>query len=108
LTQKGAAGADFDQVLSTYNVTQILQPFKSINTQLDHTYKIQFSAVNAVADFMKILAAFTFVDYVEQVPYYYTTFNPNDFTPGNQYSLAKINAAQAWDISKGSKIWVTL
>jgi hypothetical protein len=26
LTQKGAAGADFDQVLSTYNVTQILLP----------------------------------------------------------------------------------
>lgn len=109
LLQPGAAGAAFDQVLKTFNVTQILQPFKGISVALDHTYKIHFTSVSLVGSFMKSLSAFTFVDYVEQIPLYYATFKPNDLDSIQQYSLKKINASKAWDISKGnSKVVIAI
>ncbi len=88
---------------ATYGIDSIYYPFKGLgNDTLDHTCAIRFHNTAQAGQFILDLKGMTACHYVEEVPMHITTFTPNDPQFSNQWSLQKIEAPAAWNVSKGS------
>lgn len=91
-----------------YSVQKIRASFFfSKNHQLRNTLRVYFSEINEIQSFIKDLEVLPQIEYAEPVPLHRTTLTPNDLggnsTNGTgQWSLWKINAQAAWDISVGN------
>jgi hypothetical protein len=72
--------------------------------KLKNTLQIEFQDIQNVDRFTKDLESFPFIEYAEKKELHVHFLTPNDqyFNSTNQWSLFKINAQQAWDISTGS------
>jgi len=90
------------KIVSQYGITKIAVPFKSKNAGLQHVYKINFSNTADVNALIREMNQFSFLEYAEKAPIYQLTDTPNDFASGQQWSLDKIHAAQAWEVAAGS------
>ncbi|MEZ5172350.1 MAG: S8 family serine peptidase [Bacteroidia bacterium] len=101
--------ADFlKEFENKYGVEKIRASFFfSKNPQLRNTLRIYFSEADEIQSFIKDLSSLPQIEYVEPVPLHRTTLTPNDLggnsTNGTgQWSLWKINAQAAWDITVGN------
>jgi serine protease len=86
-----------------YGVTYCYHACEHISPTLDKFYLMKFDSVGQVDKMMLDMHLLPYIEYVEKVPKFYLFDLPNDYNPAEQYSLVKINAAQAWDITQGNK-----
>jgi subtilisin family serine protease len=85
-----------------YQMDSCTRPFMGFSVDsLDRTYLLHFRDTAKTQLCMDTLRSLAIIDYVEQVPLYRTSFVVNDLNV-NQWGLVKINASQAWDVSRGS------
>lgn len=89
-------------LVALYHMNACYRPFAGLGSDsLDRTYCLLFSDTAKTKLCMDTLRSLPIVDAVEQVPIYHTNYVPNDVN-SNQWGLLKINAENAWNISKGS------
>jgi len=101
LTPYDSADVVFNQIVSDYSITEIAHPFGGLNDDtLDYTYKLYFEDTFNVTSLINEIELLTWVDYCEKAPLFSTSYIPNDLHL-NQWYLDKIEAPEAWDISKG-------
>jgi subtilisin family serine protease len=92
---------DLNTLFFTYGIDTIKKPFPGLNATLDKTYRIHFRNIQMIDALITELSLMFFVEYAEKAPLYRISYLPNDIHP-SQWALNKINAIQAWDISRGS------
>jgi subtilisin family serine protease len=92
---------DLNALYLTFGIDTIKKPFPGLNTTLDKTYRIYFQQIQLIDALITELSLIPFIEYAEKAPLYKVSYLPNDIHP-SQWALSKINAIQAWDISKGS------
>lgn len=85
----------------SYSIDTLYKPFKLPGTVLDKVYRIKFLNAALVENLITELELISDIEFAEKVPLYRTTAMPNDFDP-QQWSLEKIDAEQAWDITTGT------
>jgi len=92
------------RLISKYKVTEIYQPFASLNSAiLQRTYQINFEAATDIDQFIQELGELSVIDYAEKVPYNRAAMTPNDANyAADQWYLPVIDAAKAWNISTGN------
>lgn len=90
-----------DALFLTSGLDSIYKPFPLIGTALDSVYRVVFPNALQVNALIPVLEALPYVEYVEKNPIVFNTHTPNDLL-NNQWSLAKIDAEQAWNYSTGS------
>jgi subtilisin family serine protease len=100
--------------LSNYGFFQQIKGYKIESAEISfplakdplikNVIRIQIGDINKVDEMIQILGKSENVEYAERVPLLRSTLSPNDtyYTPGYQWSLFKVNAASAWDISTGN------
>lgn len=92
-------------ILATFGVDSLYRPFHSGHPALAHIYRMEFSSIAATATLIAQLELLPFVDYAEKVPLVTTVgdavFIPTDLQ-ASQWSLTKIQAPLAWDVSVGN------
>lgn len=88
-------------IISTYGITNMWTPFPSLTNELDRTYEVEFSEPASIDALIIELELLSYIEYAEKKPLFKTSFIPND-VQGSQWGLTKINAVQAWDISRGN------
>ncbi len=94
--------------VNTFGITSVRRTFFfAKNTGLQRIFRVYFTN-NAQADgFVAELKALPQVEFAEKVPFMRTTYTPSDLKPNvsgtlaGQWQLYKINALQAWDLSRG-------
>ena len=100
------------EVFSRYETRTLTPTFEgSEDTRLSRIYTVGFDQAQEVDAYLAELAVLPYVEYVEKVPLYRideeptpSVFEPNDRRLFNDmYHLDLIDAAEAWDISKGSE-----
>lgn len=98
-----------------YGIISIVKPFYTADdVKLQNTYKIHFTDIFEIENLIRELSELQITDYAEPAPVYYTSYAPNDDYYVNndvnywllgdantRWHLDVINAAAAWDISKG-------
>ncbi len=92
------------QILNQFAFDTIYKAFTAQDPVIERIYRMEFADVNGTNLLISQLEALSFIEYAEQVPLIQTTgtsYFPNDLQP-QQWGLTKVNAVQAWDISKGS------
>ncbi len=107
-------GANMEEVLSaaTMSVTSVRPMFKrqmiernTTSVDLSRFYVVTFSSSEDAFSLAEQVSELSAVQYAEPWFTYAVevepAFTPNDPQFGSQYGLAKIQAAQAWDISQG-------
>lgn len=102
LTAYAQADQQMRKMVSQYGITKVAVPFKTKNAGLQKVYKISFTNFAQVNALIKDLYQFSFLEYAEKAPIYQLSDTPNDFASSQQWSLEKINAAQAWNVAEGS------
>ena len=85
-----------------FKITSMKTPFYGVDSGLNLVYRIQFERTDLGDSLIKTLQQYDFIEYAEKVPLYRISYVPDDFNSNVLWGLAKINATQAWDISKGS------
>lgn len=89
-------------LVNLYHMDTCYQPFTNLGADtLERTYLLRFSDTAKMELCRDTLRSLSVIDYVEKVPLRRTSLVPNDLN-GNQYSLTKISAQLAWNISQGS------
>lgn len=93
--------------IEKYGITEVQKSFYfSDNIDLQHIIRIYFKEKFLVAELIADLQGLEQVEYAEMVPLLRKTYTPNDMGSNSQNSgnwhLYKINAREAWDISKGN------
>lgn len=83
-----------------YGLQSLRKPFKTQDIHLQHTYEIVFNPGEDLWDFIHDLNQISWVEFAEAIPVYYLQHTPDDLK-NIQWSLAKVEAEKAWDISKG-------
>ncbi|HLP51552.1 MAG TPA: S8 family serine peptidase [Chitinophagales bacterium] len=90
------------QLVPLYQMDTCYRPFMGLNNDtLEQTYCLRFSDTAKMDLCRDTLRTLAMIEYVEKVPLHRTSFVPNDFD-GSQWSLLKISAQLAWNISQGS------
>jgi len=98
-------GDSIKTVFARYNVTQTEQPFTILNDiNLNKTYRLTFSDIINVENFITDLQQISAVEYSEKVPAIYTTAVPNDPMQPYHLPLVNSNAASNIHISSGNAI----
>jgi subtilisin family serine protease len=99
------------KIADKYAVTGFKRPFyQTKSTDLLNTYMLEFSDYTDIDNILAELKSDPNVEYAEHVPLFYTSYVPNDpyygytanLSANADWHLDKINAAAAWDITKGS------
>lgn len=90
---------------SDWGIVKITTPFKQAQSKdLNQVLQVSFTDPANIDELIELLSAFPYIEYAEPVPYNSYGFQPNDMqnnTTSGQWGLWKINAREAWDISKG-------
>jgi subtilisin family serine protease len=101
------------RILSGFEIIEVLRLHPDIKDEkLRRTYQIQLQDVYQVDAVIKKLSTHAAIEYAEKKELHRTFLTPNDLGPNatntagtsptnNQWSLHKIQAQQAWDISTG-------
>lgn len=101
-------------IANKYGITEIRRSFyMAKDEKLLRTYKVFFNKIYNVESLIKDLEAQNVVEYAEKLPVFKLSYVPNDpiysQTSGSgsgtmhfNWHLTKINAAAAWNITKGS------
>ncbi len=93
----------FTKYLKDYKILEVRQLHPNIDdNKLNRTYQIQLEDYSKVDVLARKLNQNPIIEYAELKPLFYSTMTPNDTYYGSQWSLPKINAEQAWDMSTGS------
>jgi len=92
------------ELIGKYGVTSAEKPYyQAIDSKdLLRIYKVAFTSINQVEDLIRDLSTNPLVEYAEKVPEMKLFYTPNDPSYGTQWHLAKINAANAWNIFNGT------
>lgn len=90
---------------SDWGIYKITTPFKQADSKdLQQVLQVSFKEPANIDELIELLSAFPYIEYAEAVPYNSFGFQPNDMqtnSTSGQWGLWKINAREAWDISKG-------
>ena len=89
-----------NMLYTNYGIDTIIKPFPGLNATLDKTYRVVFSQINQINNLIADFQALPYIEYAEKAPLYRTSITPNDLQ-STQWSLAKINAMNAWGITTG-------
>ncbi len=94
-------------LVEDFGIYKVRQPFHMTTSEdLKHTVVVYFNESAKIFDLLYRLKGAKDIDYAERIPYYTTTYTPNDLGPqsgsGNQWGLYQIQAEQAWNISTGN------
>ena len=97
----------FEELTSRFEIESINCPFKTLDKKLQLTYLLKIDEnASSKADVrdrvMEYLHEMEFIEYVEYLPIFEMTAEPNDPSYSQQWHLPKINASSAWDISLGN------
>lgn len=92
---------ELNAAFELFGVTEVKNPFRGINAQLDQTYRVQFDNGENIDAFIKSLQEITIVEYAEYVPYFKPQYVPNDVALQQNY-FNVIQAEEAWELSTGS------
>lgn len=96
-------------LISTYNITKAESPFYfSKSDVLKRTFRLHFNNTKLVDALVKKLELMNIVEYAEKVPLNKVIYTPNDtyYTDSSvngQWNLYKINAAKAWNVTRGNR-----
>lgn len=94
------------QMASEYKITRLSRPFHMVKNEkkLSNVFLVEFSEYNKIDLFIRQLQETGKLDYAEKVPLTRTTLTPNDpnYNASTQWSLFKINASNAWNVSTGN------
>lgn len=89
-------------LVALYQMDSCYRPFRGLgNDTLERVYRLCFSDTAKTQKCIDTLLTMPFIEYVERAPIHYTSFTPNDLNV-NQWSLTKINAQSAWNVTQGS------
>jgi serine protease len=88
-------------LVNAYGIQTIKKPFRTPDPRLQCIYEFHFSAKDRVESLITELQKLPWVGYAEKVPIDRMDVTPNDLN-FLQWSLTRINAQAAWDISTGS------
>jgi len=94
-----------NQLVSKYKITQVIHKFPNCkNNDLRKVYEVNFTNYSGVENLIRDLSQYSFIKFAEKEMLNRIFYSPSDtiYQGNNQWALAKINAEQAWDISKGS------
>lgn len=87
---------------STHKVKEVKKSFQKIaSKRLNRIYTLTLEDSVKRNSLIDALQKLPEVEKVEKIPLYETFFTPNDIHP-NQWNLPKIQAENAWDLSRGS------
>ena len=92
----------FIDLCKSYDIQEIVCPFKTKNENVQNIYRVKFSNYTMVDEFTRILSEMPEVEYAEKSPVLRIFSTPDDPDTTQQYYLSKINAYNAWDLSTGS------
>lgn len=93
---------EFNQIISSFDITDILQPFSGIGSDtLDFTYKLHFDDTLGVDQLVNDMNDLAWVEYCEKAPLFKTSYTPDDYD-AEQWYLDKIDAFEGWDYTQGS------
>ncbi len=92
-------GAKWDDLVGRFGIFDTRHPFQTPEVQ--DVAAVYFSRHDKVASLVEELEKWPSVVYAEQVPLYRTTHIPND-TASEQYSIDRIQLAEAWNITRGA------
>lgn len=88
-------------------IKEAVLPFWNANNKaLARVVRVSLKDTTGVLDLIQQINLNPICDYAEPVPMAYLDYQPNDLRPntlGNQWHLYRIQALEAWDISKGNK-----
>lgn len=90
-----------DLLFTASGLDSIYRPFPLPGTALDSVYRVVFPNAAQVDVLISTLGALPYVEYAEKNPLAFTFNTPNDLQSG-QWSLYKVQAEEAWNISTGS------
>src|SRR5687767_11887929 len=94
------------EMASKYNVTRLSRPFHMVKNdkKLSNVFLLEFADYSKVDLIIRQLVETGKLEYAEKVPLTKTTLTPNDpdFNASTQWSLFKINAPLAWNVSTGN------
>lgn len=96
----------FKPVTDAYGIIEVKQLHPDIaDKKLMNTYQVVFEEIYRIDELISYFQLLPEVEYAEPKTLHKLFITPNDqyFNSSNQWSLFKINAAQAWDISMGSE-----
>jgi PKD repeat protein len=104
------AASFLENIRKTYSITGMERPFDLNNdSKLLRTYRLDFSDPSEIEEIMETLRRNPDMEYAERVPYNRIEYVPNDtlyniknFSANLKWHLDRIQAEQAWDITKGS------
>lgn len=92
----------FLQLMATYQVSAIVKPFRTADTSLQHIYRASFANAAMVGSFISDLQNLSCVEYAEGAPLCSVSALPNDYSSTTQWSLAMIDAPNAWNVTTGT------
>jgi subtilisin family serine protease len=95
-----------EELANHYNLNRVRKPFHfAKDKSISEVYQLFFEEGQELA-FAQELERLNIVTYAEQIPIMRPTLTPNDLGPetgtNSQWSLWKVNAQQAWDITTGN------
>lgn len=97
-----------NSIKEEYGIYKVLKLYPNHkNELLSRTFEIRFSEHARILELTERLSALPNIEYAERKELHRTTYTPNDtyynanFNNG-QWALFQINAAEAWDISRGN------
>lgn len=92
------------ELIGKYGVNFAEKPYHQATDSKDlmRIYKVGFTSITQVEDLIRDLSNNPLVEYAEKVPEMKLFYTPNDPSYGTQWHLAKINAANAWNVFNGT------
>lgn len=99
-----AALPGMKSLIAKYGINFAEKPYYQATDSKDlmRIYKVGFTNIMQVEDLIRDLQLNPLVEYAEKVPEMKLFYTPNDPSYGIQWHLAKINAANAWNVYNGT------
>lgn len=84
-----------------YGIHHLKKPFRTQDPRLQNIYEIRFSIHEGTDRLISEIETLPYVEFAERVPIYRMDLTPNDMS-FLLWSLNRVDATEAWDISTGS------
>ncbi|HLG02906.1 MAG TPA: hypothetical protein VI731_04885, partial [Bacteroidia bacterium] len=93
---------DLGLLVPEYKIISIRKAFKTPHVSLQSIYKLTFTEHERANELISDLEKLNYIEYAERAPLYEVDYIPNDYSASQQWSLEKIDATDAWNITTGS------
>lgn len=100
--QPGETIDALDDLVTRYEVSRIAPAFITQHPLLDGIYELTFEEIALTGELVEKLVHLPEVVYVEQIPFVYSHFVPDDYDSTALYHLNIVRAPEAWDLSQGA------